>query len=207
MENILLTLVVVLLVMLLIMMAGLFFLGWKLLKNKGTPPSTPEPLSEGLSSSVPSIDRLHPEIVKRIEDAKALKTKIRIEATCHNHPKEPSEAACAICDKYFCKSCLKSHQNLLFCREHIALYLNSHWEEVYSVKSTPNNPEAGVVIVDWKKEVWEAESLPLFVQTHYKINVDGDQIESWVVLFSRVDEKEEIKKRLTALKPPAALDH
>ncbi len=207
MENILLTLVVVLLVMLLIMMVGLFYVGWKILKNKNSATVIENKTTTDQNSSLPNIDRLHPEIIKRMEDAKALKDKIRFEATCHNHPKEPSEGACAICDKYFCKSCLKSHQNLLFCREHISLYLNSHWEEVYSVKSTPNNPEAGVIIVDWKKEIWDTESLPLFVQTHYKINVDGDQIESWVVLFSRVDEKDDIKKRLTALKPPAALDH
>jgi len=207
MENILLTLVVVLLVLLVFMMGGLFILGWKLLKNKtqstnysaqsDTPPEVPADAID---------ERLHPEIKKRMEEAKRLKAQMHIEATCFHHPKEPSEGACAICDRYYCKACLKSHQNLLFCREHVAIFLNSQWNEIHSVKSTPQNPEAGVEVVEWKKGIWETEGTPMFIQTHYKINVDGDQIESWVVLFARDNEKDEMKKRLGILRHPTALD-
>lgn len=209
MENILLTLVVVLLVLLLFMMGGLAVLGWRILQKKNEP-TTPPPVP--LEATSPTLaqaesDRLHPEIRKRMQEAQVLKARQHAEATCHLHPKEPSEGACAICDHYFCKSCLKSQQTLLFCREHIALYLNSEWSEVHSVKSTPQDPEAGVAVVEWKKATWEREALPMFIQTHYKINLEGDQIESWVVLFARQAEQEEIKKRVSStFRRPPALD-
>jgi hypothetical protein len=200
MENILLTLVVVLLVLLLFMMGGLAVLGWRLLQKKNAAPTPPPLPQENAAPALPQSEneRLHPEIRKRMQEAQALKVRLHAEATCHLHPKEPSEGACAICDQYFCKACLKSQQTLLFCREHIGIYLDAQWSEVHSVKSTPQNPEAGVEVVEWKKSTWEREALPMFIQTHYKINLDGDQIESWVVLFARQAEQDEIKKRVSS---------
>lgn len=195
MENILLTLVVILLVLVLIMLVGLGILGFKILKNRGLPlpaqdSGSPPPLPAEAS------DRFHPEIRKRMEEAKLIKRKSVIEATCTLHPAEPSEGSCAICGKYFCAACLKTHRTLTFCREHLNVFHNAQWTEVYTVKSTPDDPEAGVKVVEWKNNAWELEQLPLYVETHYKINVEGDQIESWIVLFAREDEVPEIKKRL-----------
>ncbi|MBY0515812.1 MAG: hypothetical protein K2P81_02810 [Bacteriovoracaceae bacterium] len=195
MENILLTLVVVLLVLLLILLGGLFVLGFELLRKKDL-----NTLTEATSIEID--DRLHPDVRKKIEEARFIQKQRHIEATCQNHENEPSEGACAICDKYFCKSCLKSNQNLWFCREHVSLFLNFEWGEVFSVKSTANDPEAGVAVVDWKKQEWETNGTPLYIQTHYKINVDGDQIESWVVLFAREEEREEVRKKLGHLSDP-----
>jgi hypothetical protein len=196
MENILLTLVVVLLVLLLFMMGGLALLGWKLLNKDGNSPS--KEIED---------DKIHPEIKRRMLEARSLKAKQHIEASCHLHPKEPSEGSCAICAEYFCKSCLKPQQSLLFCREHLNLYLNSQWSEVCNVKSSPTDPEAGVELIDWKKKLWDSEGTPTFIQTHYKINVDGDQIESWVVLFAREKETDEVRKRLGKFSSfPAEID-
>jgi hypothetical protein len=196
MENILLTLVIVLLVLLLFMMSGLALLGWKLLNKDNN--SASKEIEDG---------KIHPEIKRRMLEARALKAKQHIEASCHLHPKEPSEGSCAICAEYFCKSCLKSQQSLLFCREHLNLYLNSPWSEVCNVKSSPTDPEAGVELIDWKKKLWDSEGTPTFIQTHYKINVDGDQIESWVVLFAREKETDEVRKRLGKLNSfPADID-
>ena len=195
MENVLLTLVVVLLVLLLFMMGGAIFLGWKLLQQKpGTAQPVPQPSEP--PPLLKDMERLHPEVQKRMREAQRIKAQLHAEATCTLHPKEPSEGACAICDQYFCKACLKVHGNLLFCREHVAIFLNSPWSEIHSVKSTPQDPEAGVAVVEWKKKVWEQEGLPLYVQTHYKINLEGDQIESWLVLFARESEAQSAKRKL-----------
>lgn len=192
MENILLTLVVILLMMVLIMMIGLGILGYRLLRDRRQQGGTEAP------SAVPddAMARFHPEVRKRMEEAKFVKKKAMIEATCALHPQEPSEGSCAICAKYFCANCLKTHGTLSFCREHLNIFLSSEWHEVYTVKSTPENPEAGVKVVEWKNNLWEEEGTPLYLETHYKINVEGDLIESWVVLFAREVEKEVVKKRL-----------
>ena len=196
MENVLLTLVIVLLVLLVFMMGGAIFVGWRLLQKKSTPPELSVEDNEIPSAKLPDLERLHPEVQKRMLEAQRIKARLHAEATCHVHPKEPSEGACAICDQYFCKSCLKIHGNLLFCREHVAIFLNAPWSEVHSVKSTPQEPEAGVAVVEWKKKIWEQESIPLYVQTHYKINLDGDQIESWLVVFARELDAPQVKKQL-----------
>ncbi len=172
MESILLTLVVVLLLLVLIMLAGMAVLGWRLWRERQGAPLHPD-------------DRYPPEIRQRMEEARLVRESRLIEANCHLHPNEPSEGACAICDQYFCQSCLKPHRNLSFCREHLNVFLSASWAEVHTVPSTPQDPDAGVALVEWKKKTWQREALPLYVETHYKIHVDGDRIESWMVLFSR----------------------
>jgi len=197
MENILLTLVVVLLVLVLIMLIGLGVLGLKLLRGKNA-----QAQSDATIAAAPVVvaedplTRFHPEVRKRMEEAQFIKRKAQLEATCHLHPQEPSEGSCAICGRYFCASCLKGHGTLTFCREHLNTFLSSGWAEVFTVKSTPEQPEAGVKVVEWKNQIWENEGTPLYVETHYKINVEGDMIESWIVLFAREAEKEVVKKRL-----------
>lgn len=199
MENILLTLVVILLVLVLIMLAGLAVLGWKMLKEQ-------KPTLSAHDASVDtSLDRFHPEVRKRMEEAKKARSQSMEEANCHLHPQEPSEGGCGICDNYFCRSCLKTHRNLVFCREHYNVFLGAEWEEAHTVKSTPQDPEAGVQLVEWKKKLWKEEAIPMYLETHYKINVDGDKIESWVVSFARAVEIPDIKKRLEDLDGPPAV--
>jgi hypothetical protein len=195
MENILLTLIVVLLVMLLFAIGGAAVVGWKLLQKR---PAHQAPALPSRPEAEVAHDKLHPEIRRRMEEARKLKELAHPEATCRIHTREPSEGACAICDQYFCKSCLKPQQSLLFCKEHVALYLGANWVEIHSVKSSPQDPEAGVDLVEWKKTLWEKETKPSYIQTHYKINLEGDQIESWVVLYVREQEREEMKKRVSS---------
>jgi hypothetical protein len=197
MENILLTLVVILLVLVLIMLAGLAALGWRVLQGHALKTANAE-LNDGS-------DRFHPEVRKRMEEAKKARNLSHEEANCHLHPQEPSEGACGICDQYFCRSCLKPHRNLVFCREHYNVFLAAEWAEAHTVKSTPQDPEAGVQLVEWKKRLWREEAVPMYLETHYKINVDGDKIESWIVSFARTTEVLEIKERLEDLESPPAV--
>ena len=177
------------------MLVGLVVVGVRLLKAKPQQ-SQPEALTPVV---VDDKDRFHPEIRKRMEAAQFIRRREMIESTCANHPNEPSEGGCAICAKYFCVNCLKTHGILNFCREHYNVFLSANWSEAYTVKSTPDDPEAGVKVVDWKNKVFETEGTPTYVETHYKINVEGDQIESWIVLFARETEVVDIKKRLQTI--------
>lgn len=194
MENILLTLVVILLVLVLIMLAGLGVVGFKLLRGKRSPADSAS--SRPATVEEDALARFHPEVRKRMEEAQFVRKKAQLEATCALHPQEPSEGACAICAKFFCENCLKTHGTLSFCREHINVFLNAQWVEAFTVKSSPEHPEDGVKVVEWKNKVWDQEGTPLYVETHYKINVEGDLIESWIVLFAREADATEIKKRL-----------
>ncbi len=191
MENVLLTLVVVLLVMVLLMLAGVAILTWKLLRRgSGTLEAAPA------TSAAASESRYHPAIRQRLAEAQLAAAHQVSDSMCALHPQEPAEGSCAICDRAFCRVCLKPHRTLLFCREHLNTFLSAPWSEVHTVKSSTTDPEAGVRLVEWKKTQWHTQGIPLFLETHYKINVDGDMIESWVVLFAREVDREAVKERL-----------
>lgn len=178
-----LTLVLILFTnIILVAILGVFgFLLFKLLRDQKKP-TTPE---EG---------NYHPDIRERIREAKKLQTR-RAELFCQNHPEEPGEVSCGICDKLFCPSCIKPFKSLHFCREHLPLVMNYQWEEVRTVKTSTEDPEHGVRIYDVKKEIFEKGNLPTFIETHYKINIDQDHIETYLVIFARQDQLEEAREK------------
>lgn len=137
----------------------------------------------------------HPAILERIREAKRIKAK-RADLFCPNHPDEPGEVSCGICDKIFCDSCIKPFKSLHFCREHLPLVMNNQWEEVVTVKTSTQDPENGVRIYDIKKEIFEKDELPSYVETHYKINIDQDHIETYLVVFAMSGQVEVIKEKM-----------
>ncbi len=176
--------------LLLVLVVGVFgFLVYKLIKEQ-------KKNSEDKSSSeIPA--GYHPGVVERLKEVQKLKQR-RPELFCPNHPEEPGETTCGICDKLFCKSCVKSFKSLHFCREHLPFVMNHQWEEVMTIKTSTQDPENGVRIYDRKKEIFENEELPTFVETHYKINIDHDHIETYLVVFAIREQLETIREKFQA---------
>ena len=125
----------------------------------------------------------HPDILQRFKEAEKLKAKNRAELFCPNHPEEPGEVTCAICDHLFCRHCIKPFKSLHFCKEHLPLLMNKEWVEVITVKTSTHDPEEGVRLYDVKKTLFQEDNLPAYIETHYKINVDQDFIETYLVMF------------------------
>lgn len=146
------------------------------------------------------VSEYHPAIRERIKEAKRIKAK-RADLFCPNHPDEPGEVSCGICDKIFCDSCIKPFKSLHFCREHLPLVMNNQWEEVVTVETSTQDPENGVRIYDIKKEIFEKDELPSYVETHYKINIDQDHIETYLVVYAMSGQVEVIKEKM-AIKAP-----
>lgn len=137
----------------------------------------------------------HPEIQTRIREIEKIKRK-NPDLYCPNHPDEIGEVTCAICDTLFCKSCIKPFKNLHFCKEHIPLIMKFDWVEVLTVKTSTTDPEEGVRLYDVKKEIFQNDGFPTYIETHYKINVDQDHIETYLVLYSMIDNLDKIKTKL-----------
>lgn len=135
----------------------------------------------------------HPAIVERLKEIEKLKPK-RADLFCPNHSEEPGETMCAICDRIFCKACIKPFKNLYFCKEHIPLIMRFDWVEVVTIKTSTHDPEQGVRLYDVKKEIFQKENLPTYVETHYKINVDQDYIETYLVVYAQQEEIDKAKK-------------
>ena len=70
------------------------------------------------------------------------------------------------------------------------------WEEVLTIKTSTHDPEQGVRLYDVKKEIFENDDLPTYVETHYKINVDQDYIETYLVLFAQKESIQTIREKI-----------
>jgi len=75
------------------------------------------------------------------------------------------------------------------------------WDEVLTIKTSTQDPEQGVHLYDVKKQLFEKDDLPTYVETHYKINVDHDYIETYLVLYGMKEKIEDLKKRLQQFSP------
>lgn len=184
MENTALILIVITLFILVIILGLLTALVYKLFKNQ------PEKqVQQDLTKS-----DFHPAILERMKELEKLKPK-RADLFCPNHSEEPGEVMCAICDKLYCKACIKPFKTLHFCKEHLPLIMRHDWDEVLTLKTSTHDPEQGVRLFDVKKELFQKEDIPTYIETHYKINVDQDYIETYLVLFGIKDNLTEIKER------------
>jgi len=118
-----------------------------------------------------------------------------IQGLCFNHPEQNAQGTCAICENSFCEKCLWEHEKTLFCPEHYRVFMDSKWVELMQIQSTPDKPESALALYDLKAQAWE-KKIPTYIVTHYKINLDGDQIESHVTLFGRDQDAEKLKDQL-----------
>lgn len=192
METTLLVSVILLNVVLLIVLGFLGFLIYKLLKDRQAP-STPI-AGEPSATSKPETN-YHPEIQKRLDELKFSKATTE-NIFCPYHPEEAGEVQCGICHKYFCARCVRPMKSIYFCKEHMALFLRSQWQEVLTLKTSSEDPEAGVRLFEKKQEIFKEKQLPSYVETHYKIDVEGDYIETYLVVFAQEEQIEEMKKLL-----------
>ena len=138
---------------------------------------------------------LHPAIMERIKDLGMVKAK-HTELFCPLHPDEPGEVSCAICDQLFCKSCVRPFKTLHLCKEHLPLLMNLDWKEVLTLKTSTSDPEQGVRLYDVKKELFHNDNIPTYIETHYKINVDQDHIETYLVLHALTDSIDQVQEKL-----------
>lgn len=191
METTLLVSVILLNVVLLLVLGFLGFLIYKLLKDRQTPTTQAAPTT---TTNKPE-NSYHPEIQKRLDELKFSKVTTE-NIFCPYHPEEAGEVQCGICHKYFCARCVRPMKSIYFCKEHMALFLRSQWQEILTLKTSSEDPEAGVRLFEKKLEIFKDKQLPSYVETHYKIDVEGDYIETYLVVFAQEEQIEEMKKLL-----------
>lgn len=187
MENTAIALIIVTNIVLVIILGLLAFLVYRLLKQK-----LPD---QNQSEKTPATPGMHPEILKRMKDMEKVKSK-KADLFCPNHPEEPDETVCAICDQIFCKSCIKPFKSFHACKEHLPLLMANEWEEILTLKTSTHDPEQGVRLYDVKKDLFSNQEIPTYIETHYKINVDQDYIETYLVMYGISGEVDKVKEKL-----------
>lgn len=194
MEQTALVLIIVTLLLLVIIVGLLTILIFKMFRQNNSTMLNPAPPATG-EAPRPDISKteFHPAILERLKELEKVRPK-RADLFCPNHSEEPGEVMCAICDRIFCKACIKPFKSLHFCKEHLPLIMRHDWDEVLTLKTSTHDPEQGVQLYDIKKEVFSKDNIPTYVETHYKINVDQDYIETYLVLFAIKEEMDKAKE-------------
>jgi hypothetical protein len=118
---------------------------------------------------------------------------------CENHSNEPSKGSCAICEKGFCETCLRDWEGVNFCPVHLQLVSENKWIGITNIKTTPSDPEAAMYIYRFKKDQWNSNNIPTYIVTHYKINFEGDHIESYVMLYVRSQDESYLKDKIVKI--------
>lgn len=195
MENFAIVLIVITLFLLVIILGLLTALVYKLVRQNPGVLSQQETKNDDVPHPDLSRSEFHPEILDRIKGLEKLKPK-RSDLFCPNHSEEPGEVMCAICDKLYCKACIKPFKTMHFCKEHLPLVMRHDWDEVLTIKTSTTDPEMGVRLYDVKKELFEKDDIPTYVETHYKINVDQDYIETYLVLFGIKENIQTLREKL-----------
>lgn len=197
MENTAIVLIVITLFLLVIILGLLTALVYRLFKQNPTAPIFQGPSRNESETHGLDISRseFHPAIIDRLKEMEKIRP-AKKDLFCPNHRDEPGEVTCAICDKLFCRACIKPFKTMHFCKEHLPLIMRYDWEEVLTLKTSTHDPEAGVRLYDAKKVLFEKEDIPTYIETHYKINVDQDYIETYLVMFGIKERVPELKKKL-----------
>jgi len=115
---------------------------------------------------------------------------------CSKHPDRPTVGSCLLCEDVFCEDCLVEHEGMYFCKEHFKVYAAHKWTQITDVKTTPDEPEKGLFVYDFKRKIWKDKQTPTFVLTHYKINVEGDFIESYIQLNVREEDADQLRTEI-----------
>ncbi len=134
-------------------------------------------------------------------DYETIKRKLASEATfstgqCYIHKEVNSNATCAICEQEICEKCVRQVDNINFCPEHVTTYISNTCSPITNQKTTPDDPEDGVYIYNFKKDLWVKDKIPCFIVTDYKINVEDNYIESYVQLHVRDEDSESLTAQL-----------
>lgn len=181
----LITIIVFLLLLIFALMGAMIFILFKLLTR---------PKSEEVATHEPLV------LKPLLEKSKLMEEPIVEKYYCIHHKEAPSVGSCLICEEVFCVDCLVDHESMHFCKEHFRTYANHKWKQITDVRTTPDTPEDGLYIYNFKRELWLNKNIPSFVMTHYKINIENDYIESFIQLNVREDDVEKLIDELDEFK-------
>lgn len=170
------TLIIILLVFLLALMGMLGLALYFIFKiNRQNPKDTLPPQNQKMDELINAVK----EVKKGIETSQ----EVQKGHFCKLHPGVKAAGTCGICEEMFCEDCLMELDRITFCPEHFRLVNSTDWSIIDEVKTNPNHPEEGLHIYNFKRQLWKEKMTPMYVVTHYQINVDNDFIESQVSLY------------------------
>ena len=192
MNNIFIVLLIVVIALLVVFIALLAYFGHRFLKLKEQNKVIEKPVSllHDYKDSTKSLPTQVPADVMQSLRATPMKA-IAQSVYCTDHPEVFSQGRCAISYEPLCENCLSKQEEILIGRKYLDLYLDNNWSELQMIRESK---EIRTIYIDIKRKLWEEQGLPVLVQGHFKINVEDDQVEQYIVLSSREEDIDRVKK-------------
>ncbi len=103
---------------------------------------------------------------------------------------------CSICEKELNEETHFEIDSIHLCKDHYNTYIKNNWVEICNQRTTADTPEAGVYIYNFQKKLWKNEQVPSFILCEYKIDIETDNIETYVRLNVLKDMATDLKERL-----------
>ncbi len=196
MNNLILILLIVFIVLLFIFIGLLAFFGNKFLKIKEA--ALKNTNSSEKRATNPSVERLKEkpskELIKALRSANDFDAPIKKVSSvyCIDHPDNFSNGKCSISLEPLCEQCLSKQGDMVIGRKYLDIFLENEWTEIQMVK---DEKEIKKRYFEIKQDLWENESLPTIIQGHFKINVETDEIEPYIVLFAPEEKAELVREK------------
>jgi hypothetical protein len=196
MNNIFLLLLIVIIALLVVFIALLAYFGHRFLKLKNQNKIIEKPVSLLHNYKDTSANNFHVEPIDIpsdvMESLRASPMKVVPQSVyCVDHPEIFSQGRCAISYEPLCENCMSKQEEILIGRKYLDLYLDSTWSELLMIRESRDLRKS---YLELKKKLWDVEGLPVLVQGHFKINVEDDQVEEYIVISSREEDIDRIKK-------------
>ena len=118
-------------------------------------------------------------------------------ANCKTHLEKRATGGCQICEHTFCEDCLEKFRNILLCPKHHQLDIKANWIPIKNVMLSSENPRPGIRLQELKETLWKNENLPAYIITHYRINLEMDEIESHMDLYVRKQDQNQFFEKKT----------
>ncbi len=197
MNTMIISLLIVLILLLFILIVVLAILGNRFLKIKesqvnisqNTDSSKVDSQTDKQKTKVEK-RKVSPEILEALRSKGVDKSQIN-SVYCNDHPDVYSNGKCSISLEPLCEQCLSKQGEILVGRKYLDLFLESEWEELFMIKQDKDVKDR---FLKTKKELWENDQLPVIIQGHYKINVQDDNIEEYIVVLARPEDKDVVKR-------------
>ena len=113
---------------------------------------------------------------------------------CIDHPENFSNGKCSISLEPLCEQCLSKQGDMVIGRKYLDLFLENEWIEIQMIR---DEKEIKKRYMDVKQDLWIKDSIPTIIQGHFKINVETDEIEPYIVLFAPEDQQELVRSKFT----------
>lgn len=181
-DNLIIFLLIIVIVLIIVFIGVLLFIGLRFIK-----------LQESKKTSHQS------DIAKPIDLDLDNHSQNTSRSICIDHPEELSLNICSISEQPYCEKCIIKHDETWVAKKHLDILVNSKWQEILNFEQTNNVVEVEK-IKSIKLKLWENHSIPILIQGNYKIDVEDDQIHSFMVIKARMQDLEIVQKELSFVK-------